>query len=50
MLVMLLAEMFPEDEGNGLSSAVGWDTKREYHVSNLAVFVQACCLSLRYNV
>lgn len=39
MLVMLLAEMFPEDEGNGVSS-VEWDKKGEYHVSNLVVFVQ----------
>lgn len=39
MLVMLLAEMFPEDEGNGLS-CVEWDKKGEYHVSNLIVFIQ----------
>lgn len=36
---MLLAEMFPEDEGRGIQS-VSWDSKGEYHVSNLRVFVQ----------
>jgi hypothetical protein len=39
MLVMLLAEMFPEDEGQGIQS-VPWDSRGEYHVSNLRVFVQ----------
>jgi hypothetical protein len=40
MLVMLLAEMFPEPEdGAGHSQAVHWDTEREYFVSNLVVYV-----------
>jgi hypothetical protein len=43
MLVMLLAEMFPEDEGNG-QQVVEWDTRREYQVSNLVVFIQVVLL------
>jgi hypothetical protein len=43
MLVLLLAEMFPEDEGHG-APAVSWDPKREYRVSNLRVFIQASLL------
>jgi hypothetical protein len=45
MLVLLLAEMFPEDEGHG-APAVSWDPKREYRVSNLRVFIQASLLAL----
>ena len=37
MLAMLLAEMFPEPEDGGI--AVNWDTEREYHVSNLSVYI-----------
>jgi hypothetical protein len=43
MLVMLLAEMFPEPEDNTQSQGmpcVSWDTRGEYHVSNLRVFIQ----------
>lgn len=40
MLVMLLAEMFPEPEENSaISPAVHWDTEKEYYVSNLVVYV-----------
>lgn len=40
MLVMLLAEMFPEPEDGAPSSpAVPWDYDREYVISNLVVYV-----------
>ncbi|CAE7603073.1 unnamed protein product, partial [Symbiodinium microadriaticum] len=40
MLVLLLAEMFPEPENSAISRNVQWDLSGEYHVSNLAVYVQ----------
>lgn len=40
MLVMLLAEMFPELEDCGSAPVVPWDSKNEYHVSNLVAYIQ----------
>ena len=43
MLVMLLAEMFPEPEDEGgtgrPAAAVHWDCNQEYFVSNLVVYI-----------
>lgn len=40
MLVMHLAQMFPEIEDNNPNPCVAWDVSNEYHVSNFAVYIE----------
>jgi hypothetical protein len=40
MLVMHLAQMFPEIEDSNPNPCVAWDAANEYHVSNFAVYIE----------